>query len=294
VENRDLAAGLAVVIVAIALVVPVVMLGFHIAQQAAEGLDQLQEMAKSGSWRASLDQHPKIAAIESWIEARFDVGQGAMQIATKVQQYVTTVLKSSFWGGLQLAIALYSLFFFFRDRKHVLGALRGLVPLSNREVDEVFENVRVMVRATIYGNVVTSLLQGTLGGLMFWILGLPAPLLWGVAMFVLSLVPTLGSPLVWVPMAIFLAASGAWGKALILAGWGVFVVGTIDNLLYPLLVGKDIRMHTLAVFLALLGGMFIFGAAGLVLGPVILAITLALIDILRRRTAHGRPAEAPT
>ena len=113
-------------------------------------------------------------------------------------------------------------------------------------------------------------------------------------MFVLSLVPTLGSPLVWVPMAIFLAASGAWGKALILAGWGVFVVGTIDNLLYPLLVGKDIRMHTLAVFLALLGGMFIFGAAGLVLGPVILAITLALIDILRRRTAHGRPAEAPT
>jgi predicted PurR-regulated permease PerM len=150
-----------------------------------------------------------------------------------------------------------------------------------------------MAHATIYGNVVVALIQGVLGGIMFAFLGLPAALLWSVAMALLSLVPNAGAFVIWLPAAVFLAAQGAWTKAVILAAWGVLVVGTIDNLLYPMLVGKDTRLHTLAVFFSVVGGLLAFGAAGLVLGPTALAGTLALVNVLKRRTAHHRSAVEP-
>jgi predicted PurR-regulated permease PerM len=127
---------------------------------------------------------------------------------------------------------------------------------------------------------------------MFWWLGLPAPLLWGVIMAVLAIIPYLGAFVVWVPAAIFFALEGSWGKALILTAWGGIVVALIDNLVYPILVGKRMRLHTVPVFLAMFGGLALFGASGLILGPVILAVTDALVDIWRRRTAGGQTAEA--
>jgi predicted PurR-regulated permease PerM len=169
-----------------------------------------------------------------------------------------------------------------------------MIPLSHREINEVFARVAGMIRASVFGTIMVSLAQGTLGGLMFWILGLPAPAFWALVMSLFALIPTLGAPVVWVPAAAVLAAQGSWGKALILVAWGMVAVGLIDNLLYPVLVGREMRLHTLAIFVAVVGGLFLFGASGIVLGPVALALMLALIDILRRRTAHGRSAEAPT
>jgi predicted PurR-regulated permease PerM len=110
-------------------------------------------------------------------------------------------------------------------------------------------------------------------------------------MAVLAVVPVLGAFVVWVPAALFLALTGSWGKALILVGWGGLVVSLIDNLLYPVLVGQRLRLHTLPVFIAIVGGLALFGSAGLVLGPVTLAITVALVEVWRRRTAGGRAAE---
>lgn len=125
---------------------------------------------------------------------------------------------------------------------------------------------------------------------MFWWLGLPAPLLWGAVMALLAVVPVLGAFVVWVPAALFLALNGQMGKALILAGWGIVVIATIDNLLYPVLVGKRLRLHTLLVFIAVVGGLAMFGAVGVVLGPLILALTDAIIEVWRRRTADGHAA----
>jgi predicted PurR-regulated permease PerM len=127
---------------------------------------------------------------------------------------------------------------------------------------------------------------------MFWWLGLPAPLLWGAIMALLAIVPVLGAFVVWVPAALYLALSGNWGKALILTAWGGIVIALIDNLLYPVLVGKRLRLHTLPVFIAIVGGIVLFGGAGLILGPVTLALTVALVEVWRRRTAGGRAAEA--
>ena len=121
-----------------------------------------------------------------------------------------------------------------------------------------------------------------LGTFIFWALGLPSPLLWGVVMFFLSMIPMAGAFLVWVPAAIYLALTGAYVKAGVLVVWGVIVIGSIDNILSPRLVGRRASLHELLIFFAVLGGLQVFGVLGLVLGPVVVAMTLALIEMVRQ------------
>ena len=294
VHNADIAAGISVVLVAVLLVAPLVLIGSQIVDQAATGVQFVQEQMESGEWRAKAQQTPYIGPAIAWIEQQVNLRDAVASAAGAVRERAGRVLQGTAWTIMQLFISLFALFFFFRDRRQVLGGLRSMVPLSNREVNEVFDRIRSMVRASVFGTVMVSLAQGTLGGLMFWFLGLPAPALWALVMSVFALIPTLGAPVVWVPPAAVLAAQGSWGKAAILAAWGTLAVGLIDNLLYPVLVGKEMRLHTLVVFVAVVGGLFLFGASGIVLGPVALAITLALIDVIRRRTAFGRSADEPT
>lgn len=141
----------------------------------------------------------------------------------------------------------------------------------------------------MYGVVVLAVLQGVLGGLAFLVLGLPNPFVWGAVMVILSTIPVTGSFVVWVPAAVYLAATGEVGKAAVLAAWGLVVIGTVDNLLRPAVMGQKARMHELLLFFAVLGGLAVFGVTGLVLGPVLVAVTLGLIDVIRQA---DRPAEA--
>lgn len=131
-------------------------------------------------------------------------------------------------------------------------------------MDRLFERVSNTIHATVYGTLESAAAQGLLGGLMFWWLGLSAPLLWGVVMALLAIVPVLGAFVVWVPAALVLALEGSWGKALILVLWGMLVVGTIDNLLRPILVGKRLEQHTVLAFISVVGGLLLFGPAGLI------------------------------
>jgi len=136
--------------------------------------------------------------------------------------------------------------------------------------------------------------QGLLGGLMFWWLGLPAPLLWGLVMALLAVVPVLGAFIVWIPAALFLALEGEWLRALLLAGWGMLVVGTIDNLLRPVLVGRRLKLHTVPAFLSVVGGLMLFGAVGLLLGPMLLATTQFLLALWSPQIAATACSNAPT
>jgi len=164
------------------------------------------------------------------------------------------------------------------------------MPLSESETDAVFARVEDTIHATVSLTVAAA--QGFMGGVMFALLGLPAAVFWGIVMALLATVPITGAFVVWAPAALFLALEGQWGKALILAGWGMLAIGRIDNLLYPILVGTRLRMHPLPVFFSIVGGLALFGAARLILGPVTLAVADGLIDVWRRRTADGRTADA--
>jgi predicted PurR-regulated permease PerM len=145
------------------------------------------------------------------------------------------------------------------------------------------------VQATLYGTVVVAAVQGALGGLIFWWLGLPAPALWGLVTGLLAIVPVLGAFVVWVPTAIFLALDGNWGKALILVAWGAVVVGGIDNLLYPMLVGRRLRLHTIPAFISIVGGLILFGPSGLLLGPLAVTTTVFFLEIWRIRARGSEP-----
>jgi predicted PurR-regulated permease PerM len=294
IQRPDLAAGLAVLTITIGLLAPMVFLGRQIGREATEGFDRVQATIKSGELESELVRNPKTAGIARWIKDNINVEQELRQFGESAQRRLGSWVRGTVWTATQLLITIFLLFYMLRDRKAALTALRSLLPLSDREADEVLERVRAMIHATIYGTLVVATIQGALGGLMFWILGLPGALLWGVAMGLLAIIPVLGAFVIWVPAAIALVAQGNLAKAAILTAWGTIVVGLIDNLLYPVLVGKEMRLHTVPVFIAIVGGLFVFGASGLVLGPVVFAITLALFDVLRRRTAGNRSAQEPT
>lgn len=202
---------------------------------------------------------------------------------------VPKFLVDSFTQVLEVALTFYFLFFFLRDRDAVLQAVRAYLPLETKETDRLIARARDTVQATIVGTVLVAFAQGALGGLMFWVLGLPAPLMWALVMTFLSVVPVLGAFVVWIPAAVFLALEGRLVAALVLAAWGVLVVGTIDNLLRPIVIGDRLGLHTAPAFVAMIGGVIWLGPAGFVVGPVLLVLTLCLVDILRDRLFRTSP-----
>jgi predicted PurR-regulated permease PerM len=290
--HANLAAGIAVALVAVAIIAPALFLTQQLIREAAKGVEWFQSEAAMGRWQALLEGNPRFAPVLSWIAANVDLRGAVKQLPTALTSGASSVVTGSAYLVVELLITLFVLFYLFRDWRPALRTIRSLVPLSERETDEVFGRINDTIHATIYGTLVVAAVQGVLGGLMFWVLGLPASLLWGTLMTLLAIVPVLGAFVVWVPAAVFLGFEGSWGKVLILTAWGLGVVSLIDNLLYPILVGQRLRLHTLPVFIAIVGGLTVFGSSGVILGPVILAITVALVEIWRRRTAGGRAAEA--
>ncbi|MDX1648117.1 MAG: AI-2E family transporter [Longimicrobiales bacterium] len=181
----------------------------------------------------------------------------------------------------QAGIGLVTLFYFLRDGDQFVAFLRWLIPLDAKVTDALLLKSREIVSATVFGTLVVAIVQGALGGLLFWALDLPAPALWGAVMAFFSLLPAVGPPVVWVPAALILAGSGEIGRALVLAGVGGLVIGTIDNLLRSILVGDRARLHPLLVFFAVLGGLVVYGAVGFLLGPIVIVLAISVLEIVR-------------
>ena len=158
-------------------------------------------------------------------------------------------------------------------------------------MNRIFEEIGNTIHATVYGTFIVAIVQGTLGGLMFWWLGLPSPMLWGVVMAILAIVPVLGAFIIWIPAAIFLLLIGSEGKALLLTIWGAVVIGWIDNLLYPMLVGSRLKLHTILAFVSIVGGLIVFGPTGLLLGPIMFTITRILLEIWSAQNKASRAAD---
>jgi predicted PurR-regulated permease PerM len=153
------------------------------------------------------------------------------------------------------------------------------VPLRIAQQHALFRRFTIVIRATVKGSIVVAIVQGTLGGLIFWLLGIDGSLLWGAVMAVLSLLPAVGAGLVWLPVGVYLLATGAVWKGIALIAFGALVISTIDNVLRPILVGGQTKIPDYVVLIATLGGITIFGVNGLVIGPVIAAMFLAAWDL---------------
>ncbi len=285
IKRKSIAAGLTTLLVGATLALPVTLIGREIAKEAVSVATTVQQSVKDGSWQAAIDRNPAMRATFGWVGGVVDLKKTMEKLGEYLPLAVQKFVAGSFSAASGLVIALLLLFFFLRDREEMLAAVRGLLPLTKDEDALMFTRIGDTIHAILYGTLAVALLQGTLGGLMFWWLDLPAPILWGCAMAALAIVPMIGTAIIWGPAALYLLLEGDPGKAALLAAWGVFVVGLIDNLLQPLFVEGKLHVHLVPVFIAIVGGVYAFGGVGLIIGPAILAVAMALLDIWRQRVA---------
>lgn len=285
-KHPNLAASASILLIGLIVVVPSLFVAQNLVQQAAKGADLVKTKVSSGIWRRTIESQPRLKAIADRIEKHINLSEMVTRLASFLSNAAGSVVKGSVFQGISFCLTFYLLFFFLRDRHAALNACRSLLPLSTSEADHLFQWVADTIHATLYGTLAVSCVQGLLGGLMFWWLGLPAALLWGVVMALLAVIPVMGAFIVWIPAALFLLIEGEWGKALILSIWGTLVIGTIDNLLRPILVGNRLKLHTVLAFMSVVGGILVFGPSGLLLGPIILTITQVLLTTWTARTTH--------
>ena len=285
VKRPTLAAAICVLFVALIVVVPAGFVTKRIIGEVVRGADAVSTSITSGEWRRPFDAHPHIAPIATWIEQNFDLQGMVRAAASWLTNTAKYFVRESILQAIGIVLTFYMLFYFLRDRGVVLKSLRSLSPLTKANMNRLFADVFDTVHATVYGTFAVAAVQGMLGGLMFWWLGLPEPLLWAVVMGLLAVVPVLGAFVIWIPAALFLALEGSEVKALVLTIWGAIVVGGIDNLLYPILVGRRLKMHSVVAFVSIVGGLIVIGPSGLILGPVIFTITRVLLEIWSRRNA---------
>lgn len=288
VKSPNLAATICVLVAALIVVVPATFVAERVIGEAARGAETIKTMVESGEWRRFMEGYPLIAPIGHWIERQFDLPGMVNNLTSWLTGIAASFVHGSVVKLIGVVLIFYIFFFFLRDRGAALEWFRSLSPLSEADMNRIFVGVGDTVNATIYGTFAIAAVQGTLGGLMFWWLGLPMPLLWGIVMGLLAVVPVLGAFIVWIPAAIFLALDGSGGKALLLTLWGTVVVGGIDNLLYPMLVGSRLKMHTVLAFISIVGGLIVFGPAGLILGPVTFTVTRLLLEIWGDQNAGQR------
>jgi predicted PurR-regulated permease PerM len=278
--NGNIAASVSTLLIGVLVVAPLLLIAGWIVQHAAEGAATVQAQLSSGAWRTALTENALIATVLG-LFGGVDLDKTLEAGTNWLSSMSTTFVSGSVLGIVTLLLTFYLLFYFLRDRRPALNWLCEISPLSDAEMKLFFSRVKDMVDATVYGTLVVAVVQGTLGGLMFWLLGLPAPVLWGVVMGVLAVVPVLGAFIIWIPAALYLVLTGEAGKALILTAWGGVVIAGLDNLLYPILVKDQLRMHTVPAFIAILGGLILFGASGILLGPLIVTATMFFLEIWR-------------
>ncbi|WP_245475434.1 MULTISPECIES: AI-2E family transporter [unclassified Mesorhizobium] len=278
-KHPNLAAMVSVLTIVLLVAVPAAFLVERLVEEAASGAASVRTRVADGEIQRLLETHPGIAPIGRWIDQQVDLPSMMASLATWLSNAGATFVKGSVLQVAEVFLTFYMLFYFLRDRTAVARLSRDWMPLESIDTERLFQRVFDTVHATVYGTLAVAAVQGSLGGLMFWILGLSTPLLWGVVMSLLSVVPVLGSFIVWIPAAVLLALDGDWGKALILTGWGGIVVGGIDNVLRPMLVGNQLRLHTIPAFISMIGGLALFGPPGFILGSLAVTVTLLLVEI---------------
>jgi predicted PurR-regulated permease PerM len=285
VKNRSACSAIALVAVVLAVIVPTFFLAQELGKQAFTTINAFRNGAHQEKIAGFIANRPALAArIEDFTNS-IDINNAARGTAAYLGGNLAGFLGNSVRIITQLVVMLFLLFFLLRDRALALASLRSLLPLGDDETSELLQRVGDTILATALGRLTIAAVQGVLAGLAFWVLGVPGVVLWAFTLAVCAMVPAFGSFLVWGPVAIYLGLTGHWGKAALLAIWGGLIVSTIDNILYPVLVGSHLRAHTATILLSVLGGIALFGPIGIVLGPVLFTIATTLLDIWHTRTA---------
>ena len=287
IRRRGLSALLSSLLVIVILVLPLIFLTIALANELSgaarnlpEHLAQVMNPETAITGKVSKWIHDHVAADtarsqEFMVEQLKTAGASLLgQSLGLVGNILGAIVKSFF--------VVITMYYLFRDGDRIVRALPGALPLNSHQSQAIFTRVSQVVSASVYGVVTIAMLQGLLGGLAFWLLGVPSPVLWGTVLAFVCMIPIAGSFFVWLPASVYLILTGHWTKGILLILWGALVISTVDNFLRPKLIKNQTKLHELFVFFSVLGGMSVFGLLGIVLGPVVLAITLGLLDTFKQ------------
>lgn len=298
----NLAAFIITILLTLVIVLPAIKLAGFLSQEAVELVNVVRNLANRpetelwkekpwikdllGFWDwASIN----LAAFE--IDLKEAAIQGAQVSSGFIVSHVKDIAQNVFVFTINIFVALLTFFFFLRDGKHFCERIRRLLPMDPQHQNRLFRNIVDSIYAVIHGCVVVAMVQGLLAGLAYWALGIPFSVLWGVATAFLALLPVGGSTLVSLPLSLYLFLQDSYLKGIILLAWSLGIVGTIDNFLKPVFIGSRLRLPVLFLFFSILGGLSLFGAVGLILGPVLFALLAALLDLYLDVYAKGSTTE---
>ena len=287
-RRRNGAALATLAICLVIVILPLAMVGVSLVQEVALVTQNIrsgqinfakyfqQILDATPHWLLSLLDRFSLGDMASWQKR---ISEGAAQGSQVVASQALTIGQNTFDFVVSFFVMLYLLYFLMRDGAALSTVVREALPLAKPHTHYLLNKFTTVIRATIKGNVAVAVAQGTIGGLAFWFLGVQGALLWAVLMAFLSLLPAVGAALIWGPVALYFLATGQWWQGGTLIFVGVFVIGLVDNILRPLLVGKDTQMPDYIVLMSTIGGMAIFGLNGFVIGPVIAALFMAAWDL---------------
>jgi len=233
---------------------------------------------------------PVLGRLSGWIHERFALDTQASEtfLVEQLKNAGVFLLGQSFGfvgnilGGLVRSfLVVFTMYYLFRDGEQIVRSFPRFLPFSYEQSQKIIVRTTEVVSASVYGVVTIAMLQGLLGGIAFWILGIPSPILWAVVMAFVCMIPIAGSFFVWLPASIYLMLGGQWGKSILLILWGALFISTVDNFLRPRLIRNQTKLHELFIFFSVLGGISVFGLLGIVMGPVVLAITLGLLSTFK-------------
>lgn len=302
--RRSLAAGLTLLMILLLIVVPALVLGLFMTREAVAIYGQIEKgnidiprifdrfQALLPDWATNLLARYGLSDFDALRQRVTNAIAGSFQT---LASSAFDISQSALGFVLALGVMMYLAFFLLRDGQKLANRLEQSIPLRPSLRQPLLNKIATVIRATIKGSLAVAVLQGLIGGIVFWLLGVGGALLWGIAMGFFSLVPAIGTGLIWVPVALYLLVSGAMWQGLVLIFCGLFVIGMVDNVVRPVLVGRDTQMPDYMVFISTLGGIDLFGFNGFVVGPVIAALFMAVWDIFsreRQRRDAGEPFEA--
>ncbi|QOY93050.1 AI-2E family transporter [Massilia sp. UMI-21] len=283
-QRANSAALVSLLLIVLMVILPVTLIAAALVDQALG----LYAMVSSGQLDIASMPRRVVAGLPRWAGSLFDryestimdtlqgkLSAGIAEASQLAARYALNAGRNALSFLISMTVMLYLLFFLFRDGRTIAARIKRAVPLDAHYKKPLFDKFVTVIRATVKGNVLVAIAQGTLGGLIFWFLDVPGPVLWGVVMSFLSLLPAVGAAIIWGPVAVYFLFTGALWQGVVLALYGVLVIGLVDNLLRPILVGKDTKLPDYLVLLSTIGGMALFGLNGFVIGPVIAALFIA-------------------
>jgi predicted PurR-regulated permease PerM len=281
---RNLAALATVLIIVVMVLLPLALIAESLVRETTD----LYKGFQSGELTFKVDFEPIRQILPIWLSSLLN-RIGLPNVTALWDRFLASLVESREYLARQalsisqvtvgflisLFVMLYLLFFLLRDGRELSRCVVNAIPLRPEQKQALLDKFTLTVRAIIKGTAIVALVQGALGGLIFWFLGIPAPVLWGAVMGVLSLLPILGSSLVWIPVVVYLLLTAALWQGLLLLAYGVLVIGLVDNILRPILIGHDTKIPDYMVLVSTLGGIATFGANGLVIGPIVAAMFIA-------------------